>query len=98
MAVLYLNPCYSEVCYNEVVLYLLFAYAQTMVKISCVVTPQLVNAFVFPTKIVQSLYFRNLKPLTIFCSCTAEFGHTWLESPKQVFLQLGSYDLVKIQT
>ena len=37
-----------------------FAYAKTKEQISCTVTAELINAFVFTTKIVQSLYF--LKP------------------------------------
>ena len=36
-----------------------FAYAKTNTQISCAVTAQLFNAFVFATQIVQSLFFIN---------------------------------------
>ena len=36
-------------------------YAKTKVQISCPVTAQLISAFVFATKIIQSLCFLNLK-------------------------------------
>ena len=38
-----------------------FAYAKTKAQISCTVTAQLVSAFVFATRIVQSLCFLNPK-------------------------------------
>ena len=38
-----------------------FAYAKTKTQISLAVTPKLISAFVFPTRIVQSLYFLNQK-------------------------------------
>ena len=39
----------------------LFAYAKTKTQISFVVTAKLISAFVFATKMVQSLYFLNTK-------------------------------------
>ena len=38
-----------------------FAYAKTKAQISCAVTAQLISAFVFATRIVQSLLFLNPK-------------------------------------
>ena len=38
-----------------------FVYANTKMQISCAVTAQQINAFVFATWIVQSLYFLNPK-------------------------------------
>ena len=38
-----------------------FAYAKTKTQISCAVTAQLISAFVFTPRIVQSLYFLNPK-------------------------------------
>ena len=38
-----------------------FVYAKTKAQTSCAVTAQLISAFVFATKIVQSLFFLNLK-------------------------------------
>ena len=38
-----------------------FAYAKTKTQISFAVTAKLINAFVFATRIVQSLYFLNPK-------------------------------------
>ena len=38
-----------------------FAYAKTKTQISFAVTAKLISAFVFPTRIVQSLYFLNTK-------------------------------------
>ena len=50
-------------------------YAKTKAQISFAVTAKLIRAFVFATRIVQSLYFLNpnFKPLAIFCGCTAWF-------------------------
>ena len=39
----------------------IFAYAKTKVQISFAVTPKLISAFVFASRIVQSLYFLNPK-------------------------------------
>ena len=39
----------------------LFAYAKTKTQISFAVTAKLISAFVFATRIVQSLYFLNTK-------------------------------------
>ena len=52
-----------------------FAYVKIKAQINCMVTVQLISAFVFATKKVQSLYFLNLnfKALAIFCDCTAGF-------------------------
>ena len=50
-----------------------FLYFKTKAKISCVVTSQLVSAFFFATRIVQTLYFLNLK----FHTCS---HHPWLYS------------------
>ena len=38
-----------------------FAYAETKTQISCAVTVQLISAFVFALRIVQSLYYLNPK-------------------------------------
>ena len=38
-----------------------FAYAKTKTQISFAVTVKLISAFVFATRIVQSLYFLNTK-------------------------------------
>ena len=38
-----------------------FAYAKTMVQISCAVTVLLLSIFVFSTLSLQSVYFLNLK-------------------------------------
>ena len=38
-----------------------FAYAKTKTQISFAVTAKLISAFLFATRIVQSLYFLNLK-------------------------------------
>ena len=40
---------------------LLFAYAKTKTQISFAVTAKLISAFVFAIRIVQSLYYLNLK-------------------------------------
>ena len=42
-------------------------------QISCTVNAQLINAFVFATKLVQSLYFLNMKFQAIFYGFTASF-------------------------
>ena len=47
----------------------------TKAQISFAVTAKLISAFVFATRVVQSLYFLNPKfqDLTIFCGCTDRF-------------------------
>ena len=72
-----------------------FAFAKTKTQISCAVTAQLISAFVFAIRIVQSLYFLNPK-------FQASSRLMWLYSlvcvgpgrnppPKQVFSQRGSH-------
>ena len=41
----------------------------------CIVTAKLISAFVFSTRIVQSLYFQNTKfyASVVFCDCTGRF-------------------------
>ena len=39
----------------------IFAYAKTKTQISCAVTAQLISAFVFAMRIVQSLFYLNPK-------------------------------------
>ena len=53
---LYGLPC--EPCYEKTGF---FAYAKTKTQISCAVTAQLIRDFVLATRLVQSLYFLNLK-------------------------------------
>ena len=75
-----------------------FAYAKTKTQISCAVTAQLISAFVFATRIVQSLYFLNPK-----FQVSSHF--LWLYSPvcvepgrkplRPVFSERGSYDKVE---
>ena len=48
---------------------------------------QLISAFVFATRIVQSLYFLNFKLLDIFCGCTAWFVSDLVENPEDRFSQ-----------
>ena len=62
---------YSSLISNLAVCYLqyelrydknrIFAYAKTKTQISFAVTAKLISAFVFATRIVQSLYFLNPK-------------------------------------
>ena len=71
-----------------------FAYAKTKTQISFGVTAKLISAFVFATRIVQSLYFLNPK-------LQASSHLLWLYSPVcvgpyqkprgPVFSQRGSY-------
>ena len=73
-----------------------FAYAKTKTQISFAVTAKLISAFVFATRIVQSLYFLHPK-----CQVSSHF--LWLYSPvcvgpgrkprRLVFSQRGSFDI-----
>ena len=73
-----------------------FAYAKTKTQISCAVTAQLISAFVFAMRIVQSLFYLNPK-------IQASSHLLWLYSPvyvgpgrrprRPVFSQRGSYVL-----
>ena len=74
-----------------------FAYAKTKTQISFAVTARLISAFVFATRIVQSLFFLNPK--------FQAFSHLlWLYSPicvgpgrkprRPAISQRGSFDLV----
>ena len=49
-----------------------FAYAKTKTQISFAVTVRLISAFVFATRIVQSLYFLNQKFHAIFCGFSSQ--------------------------
>ena len=46
---------------------------------------QLISAFVFATRIVQSLYFLNFKSLTIISGCTARFVSDMVRIPEDRF-------------
>ena len=63
------------------------AYAKTKTQISFAVTAKLISAFVFTTYLEQFLFFlnRNLKPLAIFCSCTAWFVSDQVGNPEDRF-------------
>ena len=64
----------------------LFAYAKTKMQISFLVTGKLISAFVFATRIVQSLYLiRNFKPVSIVCGCTAPFVWDLVGNPEDGF-------------
>ena len=65
-------------------------YAKRKAQISCMVTSQLISVFISATLIVQSFHFltANLKPVAIFCGCTARFVQTWSETQKTGFLVL----------
>ena len=83
---LHYEPCYEKNGF--------FAYAKTKTQISCAVTAQLISAFVFAIRIVQSLFFLNSK-------FQASNHLLWLYSPvcvgpgrkprRPVFSERGSY-------
>ena len=85
------NHIWASLCENRI-----FAYAKTKTQISCAVTAQLISAFVFATRIAQSLYFLNLKfqassyPLWLH---SAVCGGPGRKPRRPVFSQRGSYDL-----
>ena len=90
-----------RICYSAIWALLwenrLFAYAKTKTQISFAVTAKLISAFVFATRIVQSLFFLNPKS-------QVSNNLLWLYSPvcvgpgrkprRPVFSQRGSYFLV----
>ena len=45
------------------------------------------HAFVFATRIVQSLFYLNFKPLAMFCDCTARFVSDLVGNPEDRFSQ-----------
>ena len=57
-------------------------------------TVELISTFVFATQKEQSLYFQKLKlkPLAIFCSCTAQFLSYLVRDPEDRF----SHDTAQI--
>ena len=65
----------------------IFANAKTKTQISFAVTAKLISAFVFATRIVQSLFFLNTKfqALAIFCGCTAWFVSDLVGNPEDRF-------------
>ena len=85
---------------SRVVRKLAFAYAKTKTQISFAVTAKLISAFVFASRIVQSLYFLNPK-------FQASSHLLWLYSPvcvgpgrkhrRLVFSERGSYHFDLIQ-
>ena len=60
-------------------------------QISFAVTAKLISAFVFATRIVQSLYFLNFKPLAILCGCTAWFVSDLVEKSRRPVFSRGSF-------
>ena len=62
----------------------IFAYAKTKTQISLAVTAKLISAFVFATRIVQSLYFLSPKSSTV--AVQAGLCRTWSETLKAGFL------------
>ena len=61
---------------------------KTKTQISFAVTAKLISAFVFATRIVQSLYFLNpkFKHLAFFFDCTARFVSDLVGNPEDGFL------------
>ena len=80
---------------NTVVREPVFSYAKIKAQISCTVNMQLISAFAFLSKIVESLYFlsRDFKHLTFFCGCTAWFMLDLVGKPKDRF----SHDVAHIE-
>ena len=68
-----------------------FAYAKTKTQISFAisfaVTVKLISPFIFATRIVQTLYFLNFRPLAIFYRYTAWFVSDLMKTPKTGFLR-----------
>ena len=64
---------------------LFFAYAKTKTQISCVVTAQLICAFVFAIRNPSTTVIRNFKPLAIFFGCTALFVLDLVGNPEDRF-------------
>ena len=64
-----------------------FAYGKTKTQIGFAVTAKLISAFVFATRIVQSLYYLNPKfqASDIFYSCTARFVSDLVIIPEDWF-------------
>ena len=64
-------------------------YAKTKTQISFAVTAKLISAFVFATRIVQSLYMYLLNPKfqasMHFCDCTARFVWDLVGNPEDGF-------------
>ena len=86
--------CCRGTQYELVVRKPVFAYAKTKTQISFAVTAKLISAFVFATRIVQSLYFLNLKfqasslPLWV---CSLVCVGPGRKPQRPVFSQRGSY-------
>ena len=62
-------------------------YAKTKTQISFAVTAKLISAFLFTTRIVQSLYLLNPKfqASMHFCDCTARFVWDLVGNPENRF-------------
>ena len=64
-------------------------------QISCAVTAQLISAFVFTTRIVQSHFYLypKFQASSHFCDCTGRFVSDLVRNPRRpIFLRLGSYE------
>ena len=73
----------------------MFAYAKTKTQISFAVTAKLISAFVFATRIVQSLYFLNPKfqaPSYLLLLCSLVCVRPGRKPRRPVFSERGSYD------
>ena len=59
---------------------------------------KLISAFVFASRIIQSLYFLNTKFHVIFCGCTARFMSDQVGNPEdRFFSQRGSYKVIMLK-
>ena len=75
------ESCHENACF--------FAYAKTKGQISCMVTAQLISAFVFTTKKVQPLYFLNTKfhaSNHLLMAVQPGSCQIWSETPKTGFV------------
>ena len=73
-----------------------FAYAKTKTQISCAVTAQVISAFVFAIRLVQSLYSLNPKFQTsshLLWLCSPVCVGPGRKPRKPVFSQRGSFNL-----
>ena len=90
-------PPQSVICVHCTAVYCntrkqIFAYEKTKVQISCVVTAQLISAFVFATQIVQLLFYLITK-LSSLSPASGRFMQD--QVGRLVFSRHGSYNAMK---
>ena len=69
-----------------------FAYAKRKTQISFAVTMKLIRAFVFDTRIVQSIFYNpKFQASSLLCDCTGRFLSNLVGNPEDRFSSVAAH-------